>query len=363
MGNEEKQHDSPIHLHSQLFSMATTPCTPDFERALVLLLSATPRSISDDPVSHALAIAIQLLNEELQRLSSLFHEFLEDFFQRCTPEELSHFVPTSVRTALGSQQPSAASADSPGSVCSRGTPATALGPPHSGDLLPVASSAGFSNNKLAELELRSVSSKIGKRPAPESPTRSSNCAKARKKTRTESTFKSFCKARKEPRTEPCSTNVKKAAESLIGVDGLRRFSTSSIWGSPIWRSSIVEELRFEPSVHTDDWGIEVELPLKRYGEVWKRNKAKMHESECARRVLGLFIIHVADYCESLPEIPRPRRRGCSKRTLAYEMVTLATGESASDIARIVAASKRYLRLAKEAGLSRLLEIDSKKSWV
>lgn len=90
---------------------------------------------------------------------------------------------------------------------------------------------------------------------------------------------------------------------------------------------------------------------------------KKHEPECARRFLGLFIAHCADYCESLPELPRSRRPGCSKRTWAYKVVTSETGESVSNITRIVAASKKYLKLATEAGLSRLLEIDSTKSWV
>lgn len=55
-GGEARPHGLPILLDNQPFSMATTPSTPDFERALTLLSSATPHSISKDKVSNILAV-------------------------------------------------------------------------------------------------------------------------------------------------------------------------------------------------------------------------------------------------------------------------------------------------------------------
>lgn len=88
----------------------------------------------------------------------------------------------------------------------------------------------------------------------------------------------------------------------------------------------------------------------------KENASKDLQVACARRLFSICISHFTDYCESLPEIPVTKRRGCSKRTYPYQIVAGGRSENIKKIKNLVAVSNKYLRLAKRAGLSRLFQI-------
>ncbi|KAF4311357.1 hypothetical protein GTA08_BOTSDO13083 [Botryosphaeria dothidea] len=96
--------------------------------------------------------------------------------------------------------------------------------------------------------------------------------------------------------------------------------------------------------------------------MWKNNGQKVQEAKCARRFLMLFISHFVEHCESLPEIPKDKLRGRSKRTYAYEIASRETGEKVKDLRLMASWSRKYLAIATGAGLSRFLEISYDKSW-
>lgn len=166
------------------------------------------------------------------------------------------------------------------------------------------------------------------------------------------------KPRKAPRREESYKIVQKARESLSV--SLENFSFKSIWET----SDLNDRDDFEASSPApDEFEDQLKRPLLKVSKRFRRNKATEQETECARRIMLLYVSHFADYCEGLPEIPECKRPGRSTRSYAYSLFSEATGEKVDTIRRTVHKCRKYLTLMKRGGVSRVLEIDSTKSWM
>ncbi|KAF2137446.1 uncharacterized protein K452DRAFT_312438 [Aplosporella prunicola CBS 121167] len=162
------------------------------------------------------------------------------------------------------------------------------------------------------------------------------------------------------RKRPNKQNVNLALKSLRCVDLLPASLIQEIRRSNNW-SFLFDLSTSEPAGVLRAPRAAVLQVVQATGKINRKINRNVWGVAYTSRILYILLAHCIDCYMKSDAIPVHKNCGQGARTYAYKAISQYTGESVSDIRQMICCTNKYLLLARELGIGRILEIDARSS--